>query len=389
MCTPWSARCEEQWPGRERASHHPKGVVDFMPASRTTQSTRVAAFARLRRRGFTLVELLVVIAIIGVLVGLLLPAVQSAREAARRASCQNNVRQLALAVSLFESRQKKFPPTMRHTPGTTFVNNNGSWGIHGRVLFYIEEGTAAVQVNLEEAFDQGSNAASGVPTARIPVFLCPSEANDMVRTKNGSPFVYPHTYGFNCGTWFVYDPASGRGGDGSFHPNSRLTPGSFPDGLSKTLCVAHVKAFTPYVRNTADPSGTFPAAAPPTDPAAIASLASGGEQKLGPDTNSCTGHTEWPDGRVHHTGVTTTFPPNTEVLTTIGGVTYDIDLNTLQEGKSATQPTFAAITARSYHPGIVTVAMMDGSTRSVSDDVDPRVWRAIGSRNGGEVAQLP
>ena len=153
--------------------------------------------------------------------------------------------------------------------------------------------------------------------------------------------------------------------------------------------MAHVKAFTPYVRNTADPSGTFPAAAPPTDPAAIASLASGGEQKLGPDTNSCTGHTEWPDGRVHHTGVTTTFPPNTEVLTTIGGVTYDIDLNTLQEGKSATQPTFAAITARSYHPGIVTVAMMDGSTRSVSDDVDPRVWRAIGSRNGGEVAQLP
>ena len=77
------------------------------------------------------------------------------------------------------------------------------------------------------------------------------------------------------------------------------------------------------------------------------------------------------------------------MLTTIGCVTYDIDLNTLQEGKSATQPTFAAITARSYHPGIVTVAMMDGSTRSVSDDVDPRVWRAIGSRNGGEVAQLP
>ena len=361
-----------------------------MPARRTTHPKRVAFGSVLvRQRGFTLVELLVVIAIIGVLVGLLLPAVQSAREAARRASCQNNVRQLALAVSLFESGQKKFPPTMRHTPGTTFVNNNGSWGIHGRVLFYIEEGTAAVQVNLEEAFDQGSNAASGVPTARIPVFLCPSEANDMVRTKNGSPFVYPHTYGFNCGTWFVYDPASGRGGDGSFHPNSRLTPGSFPDGLSKTLCVAHVKAFTPYVRNTADPSGTFPAAAPPTDPAVIASLASGGQQKLGPDTNSCTGHTEWPDGRVHHTGVTTTFPPNTEVLTTIGGVTYDIDLNTLQEGKSSTQPTFAAITARSYHPGIVTVAMMDGSTRSVSDDVDPRVWRAIGSRNGGEVAQLP
>ena len=356
----------------------------------TRSPRRRSADAVVRRRpGFTLVELLVVIAIIGVLVGLLLPAVQSAREAARRASCQNNVRQLALAVSLFESAHKRLPPTMLHTPGSTFGNNNGSWGVHGRILSFIEEGTAAVQVDLEVAWDQGVNAASGVPTVRIPVFVCPSEVNDTVRTKNGSPYVHPHTYGFNCGTWFVYDPATGRGGNGAFHPNSRLTPGSFPDGMSKTLCVAHVKAFTPYVRNTSDPSGTYPAASPPTSPADVAALASSGQQKLGPDTNSCTGHTEWPDGRVHHTGVTTTFPPNTEVLFTSGGSTYDIDVNTLQEGKSATQKTFAAVTARSYHPGLVTVAMMDGSTRTVTDDIAPAIWRALGSRNGGEVAPLP
>jgi prepilin-type N-terminal cleavage/methylation domain-containing protein len=60
-------------------------------------------------RGFTLVELLVVIAIIGTLVGLLLPAVQAAREAARRSSCQNNVKQLALAVLNFESATRNFP----------------------------------------------------------------------------------------------------------------------------------------------------------------------------------------------------------------------------------------------------------------------------------------
>lgn len=341
------------------------------------------------RSGFTLVELLVVIAIIGVLVGLLLPAVQSAREAARRASCQNNVRQLALAVSLYESSHRQLPPTMLHTPGTTFSNNNGSWGVHGRILSFIEEGTAAVQVDLEVAWDAGVNASSGVPTTRIPVFGCPSEVNDTVRIKNAAPYVYPHTYGFNCGTWFVYDPATGRGGNGAFHPNSRLTPGSFSDGMSKTLCVAHVKAFTPYVRNTSDPSATYPAGSPPADPAVVASLASGGQQKLGPDTNSCTGHTEWPDGRVHHTGVTTTFPPNTVVAFSTGGVTYDIDLNTLQEGKSSTQKTYAAVTSRSYHPGLVTIALMDGSTRSVSDDIDPVIWRALGSRNGSEVAPLP
>jgi prepilin-type N-terminal cleavage/methylation domain-containing protein len=360
-----------------------------MPRRQPQSSVTSGSSRRSHRSAFTLVELLVVIAIIGVLVGLLLPAVQSAREAARRASCQNKVRQLALATSLHESALGVFPPTMLHTPGTTFSNNNGSWGVHGRILHYIEEGNAAVQVDLEVAWDAGVNAASGVPTTKIPVFVCPSEVNETVRTKNGSPYVYPHTYGFNCGTWFVYDPASGRGGNGSFHPNSRLTSGSFRDGMSKTLCVAHVKAFTPYVRNTADPSGTYPAATPPTDPAAVGSLASGGEAKLGSDINSCTGHTEWPDGRVHHTGVTTTFPPNTVIPFTKSGVAYDIDVNTLQEGKSATQKTFAAITARSYHPGLVTVAMMDGSTRTVTDNVDPTIWRAVGSRNGGEVAQLP
>ncbi len=63
-----------------------------------------------RRSAFTLVELLVVIAIIGILVGLLLPAVQAAREAARRMSCQNNMKQLGLALHNFESAHKKFPP---------------------------------------------------------------------------------------------------------------------------------------------------------------------------------------------------------------------------------------------------------------------------------------
>jgi prepilin-type N-terminal cleavage/methylation domain-containing protein len=206
-------------------------------------------------RGFTLVELLVVIAIIATLIGLLLPAVQGAREAARRMACSSNLRQLALATLVFESTNRRLPPSMLHKPGTVFSNNNGSWGVHGRILPYIEEAAAAVRVNLEVAWDLPPNSTSGVPTTRIAVFVCPSEGNAVLRTKNGAPFVFPHNYGFNFGTWFVYDPASGTGGDGAFFPNARLKMGQVSDGASKTLCAAEVKAFTPYVRNTSDPGG--------------------------------------------------------------------------------------------------------------------------------------
>ncbi len=352
---------------------------------------RTVPHDRCPARAFTLVELLVVIAIIGMLVGLLLPAVQAAREAGRRSSCQNNIRQLALAVHSFEGARRHFPPSLLHTPGTTFQSNNGSWGILGRTLPFIEEAAAAVQIDLEKPWDQPPNSTTGVPLIRIPVFVCPSEPNDMPRLKNGLQYVRPLNYGFNFGTWLVYDPATGNGGDGSFHPNSRLKAGAFVDGLSKTLCAAEVKAFTPYVRNAADPGAAFPPSSPPGSAAQVAALAGGGpsDPKLGPTKNDCTGHTEWPDGRVHHTGFTTVLPPNTRVPLTVAGIVHDVDYNSRQEGSSATARTFAAITARSYHRGLVGTAMMDGSVRSIGDDVAPEVWRALGTRAGGETAETP
>jgi prepilin-type N-terminal cleavage/methylation domain-containing protein len=348
--------------------------------------------------GFTLVELLVVIAIIATLIGLLLPAVQSAREAARRTNCQSNVRQLALAVHNYESARRHFPPSMIHQTGTTFVSNNGSWSVHGRVLPYVEEGVTAVKVNLEKAWDDGFTTGVPDPTtnwatvrdAKIPVFICPSEKHQMFRTKSGVSFVYPFNYGFNFGTWFIYDGMTGAGGDGSFHPNSRFKSGRFGDGLSKTFCVAEVKAFTPYVRNTSDPGGTYPPATPPAAPTQVATLAAGSpsDPKLGAATNDCTGHTEWPDGRVHHSGFTTVFTPNTRVPHTVGGIEHDIDYSSRQEGSSTTVRTFAAITSRSHHNGLVGVAMMDGSVRTVGDDVSLAVWRALSTRSGGEAESL-
>lgn len=334
-----------------------------------------------RKSAFTLVELLVVIAIIGILVALLLPAVQSAREAARRNSCVNNLKQLGLALTNREAIAGRYPASFEIIPGTTLITNNGSWSIQAQLLPFLEEGAAFATINFDFPWDKGENKISGVPTRRIPMYLCPSEVNDTVRTKDGEPKVYPHNYGGNFGRWLVYDPVdSSQTGDGVFFVNSKLRAAQVQDGLSNTLAFAEVKAFTPYIRNTTDPG--------PVIPDEPNQLPTTGSLKLGSDTNSNTGHTEWPDGRVHHSGFTTVFTPNTFVRFDDAGLVYDIDVNTQKEGNSGTQPSYAAITARSYHPGGVNVAMLDGSVHFVADDIERIVWRAVSTRDGGEVVSF-
>src|SRR5688572_26094800 len=95
------------------------------------------------RPAFTLVELLVVIAIIGILVALLLPAIQAAREAARRAQCQNNIKNVALAVLNYESSKKQLPEGMTFDQARfgaslqTLAEYGPNWII--KVLPYLED----------------------------------------------------------------------------------------------------------------------------------------------------------------------------------------------------------------------------------------------------------
>ncbi len=338
------------------------------------------------RRGFTLIELLVVIAIIGILVGLLFPAVQSVREGARRTQCLNNIRQVALASLIYESARQSFPPSMNAPVGGIFPTSNGSWGILGRILPFVEAENAATLVNLEVGYDQPPNSTSGVPQLRIPTFMCPSDVNDQMRLKaDGTPHSYPLNYVGNFGTWFVWDPATGRGGDGSFHPNSKRKLRDFLDGSTNTLLFSESRAFTPYARNLTGVSATPPTSAADIGPLILAAS----EKKLGLNTNDNTGHTEWPDGAVHQSGFTTAMTPNTNVEVTVSGVVYKhCDFNSQREGRHLTNPTYAAITARSYHQGdLVNVSMADGSTRNITAAIDLSIYRALGTCRGGEIAR--
>ena len=326
------------------------------------------------RSGFTLVELLVVIAIIGVLVALLLPAVQAAREAARRAQCSNNLRQLGLAMLNYENTYQRLPASTILDLSVTTTTNNLAWGVHGRLLLFLEQSALYQGVDITQPWDY----QAAIDALLVPVFRCPSDA-EAPRLRDpggGRSRLYSTTYGFNMGTWFVYHPQTRQGGDGMFYPNSHLPLSAVVDGTSNTLLASEVRAWQPYTRN----GGPSTTEIPDTPQAAAAIVLSG------PDFKE-TGHTEWPDGRVHHTGFTATMPPNTRVLATIDGRTLDADFNSWQEGRngSAGNPTYAIITSRSYHPGVVQSAFVDGSVHSVAQTIQRDVWRALATRAGREV----
>ncbi len=215
------------------------------------------------RRAFTLIELLVVIAIIAMLVAILLPAVQQAREAARRSTCQNNLKQMGIALHNYHDVHNTLPSASVRTAYTVsrgFYGKSG-WAWSVMILSYIEQGSLydGMQINVNNMVD--TPAMLKYTQTVIPVYRCPSSpapdlnanfkksswpASDVPATSNykalfgsldegGSASTVPGcpTSGFSRGHCF-------GGENGLFGAGSSVRFRDIQDGLSNTLAVGEV-----------------------------------------------------------------------------------------------------------------------------------------------------
>ena len=311
------------------------------------------------QRGFTLIELLVVIGVVAILIGLLLPALQSAREAARRAACINNLRQLGLALHNYTSDWDQFPAAFmiedfgQHSPHTALLPYLECPDLYNSLNFRLPEGKI-------ENLNAGNSTAA---TCRVPVFLCPSDPIGQTTPLGGTN--YRACTGTNDVVRFNTLIGLSENSNGIFGWID--SPAVIPDGLSNTLAFSE-KNISPGAAGVFHPQADW-----------IECLVSWYDSP-----------TSWPktcanlpnaDAAQHEAGRTWLFP----------GAIYTHFQATISPNNSIPDCGASLIngqglfTARSYHPGGVNAALADGSVRWFSSSINLAVWRAFGTKAGGDL----
>ena len=313
------------------------------------------------RRGFTLIELLVVIAIIAILIALLVPAVQKVRAAAARAQCQNNLKQVGLAMHNYHDAFKKLPygegPGDLSDPANT-TRRGCCWGTwQTLILPYIEQ-----QAMFKGYVNLGGNDKTGprygaapnvanTTSIRLSVLTCPSDTPNPGAINSGGLAITSHNYVVNYGnaTNYQNDPTPGPiispvtwqfgGAPFGYAARNRKKLIEIRDGTSTTLMVSETV------------------------------------QGKGGDLR---GFSWWAPGAIF----TTVYPPNTslpDITTQSCNNQPDFNLPCKDNGGF-----WNIISARSRHSNGVNTAMCDGSIRFVTDAIDIANWRALSTSGNGE-----
>jgi len=281
------------------------------------------------RMGFTLVELLVVIAIIAILVGRLLPAVQAAREAGRRSTCVNNMKQLTMSLHNYAGEfNDQFPPCNLSRVVNPQTGMTAEGGIFYVLLPYYESGSVFKDYTANRP-DRGYLGAQYVP---INVHICPTDPTQV----NGISTVDQKsaTGAYSCNSAVF-------GASNTFNIKNKPSPytlSNIPDGTSHTIALMEDSASFPGYPQVDPQSGTYENLMLWSWPAYLNSV-------------GC----YWPNGDE--------LPgqPNYQQyypLPQFNILPMDANPNLCQ----------------SYHPGLMNISLLDGSVRSISQDITQATW---------------